>query len=184
VSDFGVTEFVDECRREWRRLRVPDAVANEMAADLAADLNEAEVEGVSPEEVLGSGAFDPRAFAASWAAERGLIGLSPRTPFGTLPSRPRWSPVSLGVVAGLGAMFAVVVLVVGLVGIGSVSQAHSSAPIMLATTRVPDLLGLDLASATSAARVAGLAPQITYRSGTRAESGVVVDQVPQPGSLL
>ena len=30
--------------------------------------------GCPPEEVLGSGAFDPRSFAASWAAERGVIG--------------------------------------------------------------------------------------------------------------
>jgi hypothetical protein len=67
-----VNEFVEECRREWRRLRVPEPVANEMAADLAADLEEAQAEGVSPEEVLGSGAFDPRSFAASWAAERGV----------------------------------------------------------------------------------------------------------------
>ena len=37
----------DECRREWKRLRVPDAIANEMAADLAADLAEAEAEGAS-----------------------------------------------------------------------------------------------------------------------------------------
>jgi hypothetical protein len=41
-----VSEFVDECRREWRRLGVPDPVANEMAADLTADLEEAEAEGV------------------------------------------------------------------------------------------------------------------------------------------
>jgi hypothetical protein len=69
-----VNEFVDECRREWKRLGVPDPVANEMAADLAADLEEAEAEGASPEDVLGSGAFDPRSFASAWAVERGLIG--------------------------------------------------------------------------------------------------------------
>ena len=68
-----MSEFVEECRREWRRLRVPDPVANEMAADLLADLEEAEAEGASAEDVLGSGAFDPRSFAASWAAERGVI---------------------------------------------------------------------------------------------------------------
>jgi hypothetical protein len=68
-----VTEFVDECRQEWRRLGVPDAVANEMAADLTADLREAESEGVSAEEVLGSGAFDPRSFAADWATARGVV---------------------------------------------------------------------------------------------------------------
>ena len=65
--------FVEECRREWKRLGVPDPVANEMAADLESDLREAESEGASAEEVLGSGAFDPRSFAASWATERGVI---------------------------------------------------------------------------------------------------------------
>lgn len=54
-----MNEFVEECRREWKRLRVPDAVAAEMAADLAADLEEAEAEGASAEEVLGGSAFDP-----------------------------------------------------------------------------------------------------------------------------
>ena len=60
-----MNEFVDECRREWRRLGVPDPVANEMAADLTADLEEAEAEGGSPEDVLGNSAFDPRRFAGS-----------------------------------------------------------------------------------------------------------------------
>jgi hypothetical protein len=68
-----MNDFVEQCRREWKRLRVPDPVANEMATDLAADLEEAEAEGVSAEEVLGRSAFDPRSFAASWAAERGVI---------------------------------------------------------------------------------------------------------------
>jgi len=40
-----VNEFVEECRREWRRLGVPDPIANEMAADLTADIEEAEAEG-------------------------------------------------------------------------------------------------------------------------------------------
>jgi hypothetical protein len=68
-----VNEFVAECRSEWRRLGVADPAADEMAADLAADLAEAESEGVPLEEVLGSAAFDPRSFAAAWAAERGLV---------------------------------------------------------------------------------------------------------------
>jgi hypothetical protein len=66
-------DFIAQCRREWKRLRVPDSVANEMAADLAADLAEAEAEGVTAEEVLGTSAYDPRSFAASWAASRGVI---------------------------------------------------------------------------------------------------------------
>jgi len=68
-----VNEFVEECRSEWKRLGVPDLVADEMAAELAADLEEAEAEGASPEEVLGRGGFDPRSFAAAWAGERGVI---------------------------------------------------------------------------------------------------------------
>ena len=68
-----MNDFVEQCRREWRRLRVPDSVADEMAADLAADLKEAEAEGASVEDVLGGGATDARSFAASWAAERAVI---------------------------------------------------------------------------------------------------------------
>ena len=67
-----MNEFVEECRREWRRLGVPDPIAREMAADLEADLEEARADGVAPEEVLGRGAFDPRSFAAAWASERGV----------------------------------------------------------------------------------------------------------------
>jgi hypothetical protein len=67
-----VSDFVEECRGEWKRLGVPDVVANEMAADVAADLAEAEAEGASPEYVLGSEAFDPRSFAAAWAYARGV----------------------------------------------------------------------------------------------------------------
>jgi hypothetical protein len=68
-----MSDFVQQCRREWKRLGVPDPLAEEMATDLASDLSEAEAEGVSAEELLGTGAFDPRSFAASWAVERGII---------------------------------------------------------------------------------------------------------------
>ncbi|MBV9040385.1 MAG: hypothetical protein JOZ68_05250 [Acidimicrobiia bacterium] len=68
-----MTEFVDACRQEWKRLGVPDPVANEMAADLDADLDEAQADGVAAEEVLGSSAFDPRSFAAEWATARGVV---------------------------------------------------------------------------------------------------------------
>ena len=68
-----MSDFVEQCRGEWRRLGVPDPLAEEMASDLAVDLGEAEAEGVSAEELLGSSVFDPRSFAASWAAERGII---------------------------------------------------------------------------------------------------------------
>src|ERR1039458_7544601 len=73
-----MSDFVEQCRLEWRRLGVPDSLAEEMAADLAADLTEAEAEGVSAEELLGSSASDPHSFAASWAAERGIIPAPPK----------------------------------------------------------------------------------------------------------
>src|SRR5262245_8178381 len=68
-----VSEFVEQCQAEWRRLGVADPLAEEMAADLASDLAEAETEGVSEADYLGSSASDPRSFAASWASERGII---------------------------------------------------------------------------------------------------------------
>jgi hypothetical protein len=68
-----MTDFVDQCRTEWKRLGVPDPLAEEMAEDLASDLREAEAEGVSAEELLGDSVSDPASFAASWAGERGLI---------------------------------------------------------------------------------------------------------------
>lgn len=66
-----MSSFVEECRREWRRLGVPDILADEMAEDLEADLAEARSEGVPASELVGDG--DPRRFAATWASERGLV---------------------------------------------------------------------------------------------------------------
>jgi hypothetical protein len=111
-----VNEFVEECRQEWKRLHVPDPVANEMAADLEADLKEAEAEGASPEEVLGSGAFDARSFAASWAAERGVAqppppGQAQPTP----PPRPHRRLGMLAVLAGAAVAGLVVFMFAALV---------------------------------------------------------------------
>ena len=75
-----MSDFVEQCRLEWKRLGVPDPLAEEMAADLTADLGEAEADGVSAEELLGSTAADPRSFAASWATERGIIPTPPSRP--------------------------------------------------------------------------------------------------------
>lgn len=86
-----MNEFVEECRREWRRLGVPDPIANEMAADLTADIEEAESEGGTAEDVLGNSAFDPRHFAGSWAVARGIT--SPPVPS---PPPRRWPVLVLG----------------------------------------------------------------------------------------
>jgi len=89
-----VNDFVDECRREWQRLRVPDRVADEMASELAADLADAAKDGASAEDVLGSAASDPRSFAASWAVARGAVG----------SAFARRTAVLVGAVAGLAAV--------------------------------------------------------------------------------
>jgi hypothetical protein len=68
-----VNEFLEECRREWRRLGVPDPVADEMAAEVRADLSEAEADGLPAEQLLGPAATDARSFAADWATARGVI---------------------------------------------------------------------------------------------------------------
>jgi hypothetical protein len=118
-----VSEFVEECRREWKRLRVPDLIANEMAADLAADLREAEAEGASAEEVLGSGAFDPRSFAASWAVERGVVP-PPSTDRPARRSRIHPAIAALTVIAAIGAALAIF------------ASPHDSAPAVLKAPRL------------------------------------------------
>ena len=119
-----MNDFVEECRREWRRLGVPDPVANEMAADLTADLDEAEAEGASPEDVLGISAFDPRRFAGSWAAARGVTGVS-------VQERPSWwrTPVRLASIVVFGALVAIAGLAL-LVGSGHASVAFASRRIL------------------------------------------------------
>jgi hypothetical protein len=105
-----VNPFVEECRREWKRLGVPDPVANEMAADLEVDLAEAEADGTSAEEVLGTSVFDAPAFAAAWAAERGVVPPPPPQPSGPTGARRSRAPF---VIAGF-ALVAVVGLVLAL----------------------------------------------------------------------
>jgi hypothetical protein len=119
-----VNEFVDECRREWRRLGVQDPIANEMAADLTADIEEAESEGGSAEDVLGNSAFDPRRFAGSWAVARGVTA-----PPASAALRRRWPALVIGI-AGCAALLAVVgaVLVGGRQSAAAVSSVSRIGP--------------------------------------------------------
>jgi len=114
-----MSDFVEQCRREWRRLGVPDPLAEEMAADLASDLREAEAEGISAEELLGSSAFDPRSFAASWAGERGIIPVQP----GRRKARRR--PLVLAAFTGLAAITVIVAALLLLTGQPKVSLVAS-----------------------------------------------------------
>jgi hypothetical protein len=79
-----------------------------MAADLTADIEEAEAEGGSAEDVLGNSVFDPRRFAASWAGARGVTAP-------TLPDRPpmrRTVPaIAVTAVAAFFALAAIALLI-------------------------------------------------------------------------
>jgi hypothetical protein len=175
-----MTEFVEECRREWKRLRVPEPAANEMAADLAADLKEAEQDGVAAEEVLGSGAFDPRAFAASWANARGLV-----------PARWRDRARDhrrLLAIAGL-----VVLLAAAGVTAGLLVSSRGSSPVIThvgtafanpAPLAIPDVIGRHEEEAVSAAQAAGLHVRVIFhvQKGTRA--GAVLSQTPAAGTMV
>ncbi len=137
-----MNEFVEECRREWKRLHVPDPVANEMAADLEADLAEAEAEGSSPEEVLGTGAFDARSFAAAWATERGVVEVPSRTEGSAVaPSRTRRRAGVLVALAGVGIVSLVAVMGVALAlhPFGSSAQAAMVSPARRAELIQPDV---------------------------------------------
>jgi hypothetical protein len=130
-----VNDFVEQCRREWKRLRVPDSVADEMAADLAADLKEAEAEGALVEEVLGSGATDARSFAASWAAERAVI------PPPRLTARLSRTALVLSAVAALTLVTAVgAVLVIFASPDASASETAIRVPAELRGPRAPAAL--------------------------------------------
>jgi hypothetical protein len=105
-----MSDFVEQCRQEWKRLGVADPLAEEMAADLASDLREAEADGVSAEEFLGSSALDPRSFAASWAAERGIVPVPASR--GNAGRRPL-ALVAFTAVAAIALIVAALLLVTG-----------------------------------------------------------------------
>jgi hypothetical protein len=89
-----------------------------MAADLTADIEEAEAEGGSAEDVLGTSLFDPRRFAAAWADARGVT--APPVPV-DLPAprfrvrNPWYRPVMVIALTGVGFLMALAAaaLVVG-----------------------------------------------------------------------
>jgi hypothetical protein len=128
-----MSDFVEQCRHQWRRLGVPDPLAEEMAADLAADLGEAEAEGVSAEELLGSSLFDPGSFAATWAAERGIIPVPQRR------ANARRRPLVLVAFTALTAMTLVVAALLLLTGEPKMALVSSG-------TRPPHHLPLPAAS--------------------------------------
>jgi hypothetical protein len=91
-----------------------------MASDLTADIEEAEAEGGSAEDVLGNSVFDPRRFAASWAGARGV----------TAPPLPDRRPLrravpAIAVAAAVAVAFFVLAALALLFGRRSASAAVS-----------------------------------------------------------
>jgi hypothetical protein len=169
-----MSAFVEECRREWRRLGVPDLMAEEMAAELEADLAEAEADGISAAEMLGES--DPRRFAATWARERGLVSEPP-------PKRRRraWPWIAAAAV-----LFVLPLSWLALQNWGT-GHATSAPPVRvklqrIALVRVPNLVGMKVCEARRAAVNAGLTVNSSFR---RHRCGaVVVAQAPAPGARV
>ena len=130
-----MTAFVQECRQEWKRLGVPDLLAEEMATDLEADLAEAEADGVSAAEILGDS--DPRRFAATWARERGLVAEQQ-------PPKKSRKGLWIGLAVGLFLLFIVALPALALITLSS-GEASSSPPARVTPVRqvrVPNVIGM------------------------------------------
>jgi hypothetical protein len=87
-----MSNVVRECRKTWRRLGVPRAIADEMASEIEVDIAAAAAEGESPLAVVG---HDPPAFAVAWATERGVVRARLRLALTT-------SAALLGAIPGVG----------------------------------------------------------------------------------
>jgi hypothetical protein len=165
-----MSPFVEECRREWERLGVPDLLADEMATELDADLAEAEADGVSAAEMVGES--DPQCFAATWASERGLVS-EPAPP---KRRRRRWPWV---VVA-----FVFLASLLSWLALQSWGTGHaSSGPPVQVRQRitVPNLIGKRACPAEKVALDAGL---IVRHVPSRRCGARVVGQWPGPGRMV
>ncbi|HEX3237339.1 MAG TPA: hypothetical protein VHQ99_02920 [Gaiellaceae bacterium] len=162
-----MTAFVEECRREWERLGVPDLLADEMAADLEADLAEAEADGVSAAEMLGES--DPRRFAAIWASERGLVS-EPAPPKGR---RRVWPWVIVAVVF--------LAFLLSLLALQTLGSSASSLQEPRPRITVPNVIGMRACPAEKVALDAGL---IVRHVPSRRCGARVVGQWPDPGRIV
>ena len=158
-----MTAFVEECRREWERLGVPDLLAEEMAAELEADLAEAEADGVSTSELLGES--DPRRFAAAWASERGLVA----------EPAPRQSRKRVWI--GLAAALALVIVALSALALVRVDNSASANVV-----KVPQFLGVKACDAVRIGHLAGLAMLHTQYKG-RCDA-LVISQKPAAGRYV
>ena len=166
-----MTAYVEECRQEWKRLGVPDLLAEEMATELESDLAEAEADGVSAAELLGES--DPRRFAATWATERGLVAEAPPK-----KSRKRlWIGLAVGFV--LLVFVALPALALITVSSGSVSTVQSPEPVR--SLVIQSFVGFEACRAERIALEAGLKVRKVPKNRCNA---VVIAQRPLGGTLI
>jgi hypothetical protein len=162
--------FIEECRYEWKRLGVPDSMAEEMATELESDLAEAEADGISAAEILGES--DPRRFAANWASERGLVSVPP-------PKKSRkW--LWIGLAAVLLLLF-IALPALALIGVGSGSVSTVRSPQTVRSLVIQSFVGLKACHAEQIALEAGLKVREIPRDHCNA---VVVSQRPVQGTLI
>jgi hypothetical protein len=135
-----MSDFVEQCRQEWERLGVPNPIAEEMAADLASDLEEAEAEGISATEYLGSSSAEPQVFAALWARERGIV------PVSQSPAKTRRRPLAL---VAFSCLAAITVIVTALL----LATGEPKMSLISTTTRRPHLPGVPALPSSSIRRV-------------------------------
>jgi hypothetical protein len=178
-----MTPFVHECRKEWKRLGVPDLLADEMAAELEADLAEAETEGVAAAEILGEG--DPRQFAEAWARERGVVSEPP--PLQRKSRKRLWIAVAValllvGVLMGIAGVVAFAKPTVSTVRRGQSVRVFPPARLV----HVPALVGLQLCHAyrLAAARHFNLGFHLTRKTMSRCRGNVVIHQRPSADALV
>jgi hypothetical protein len=170
-----MTSFVEECRREWKRLGVPDLLADEMATELESDLADAEADGVSAAELLGES--DPRRFAATWARERGLVS----EPAPQKRRRRSWPWIIVALVLVFLSLSWLALQTLGSTHASSAPpvQVHPVRPIH--AVRVPRLVGLKPCRAERIARRQGLKIREIPKSRC---SAVVIEQHPRPGAVV
>jgi hypothetical protein len=162
--------FIQECRHEWKRLGVPDSTADEMAAELEADLAEAEADGISATEMVGES--DPRRFAANWARERGLVA----EPAPKKRGRLIWVAAFV-----LALVFVVVLGLFAAVGVSTHVHVSAPQPQTVGGVVVPNLVGLKACHAKRIALESGLKVQSFPHSRCGA---VVIAQQPLQHSLI
>ncbi len=163
--------FIEECRYEWKRLGVPDSMAEEMATELESDLVEAQADGVSAAEMLGES--DPRRFAATWARERGLVAE---------PPPPKKRRLWIWVVATISLFVLIMVwLALATLGTSTVSVSPPVQPTPVRSVVIPNFVGMKACHARRIARESLLEVRRFPRSRCDA---IVVAQRPAPHTLI